>query len=237
MGHYSHGSRGQLTRKIETLFHSTSLPEESSTVKANKIAVQEPLHNPRSLKLTKLFCRNDDMVQHFYPEQSARFSAGGASGAGTVFKLAADGTFSSLYSFSGGPDGSNCRAGLLLASDGNLYGVTEGGGVFGKGTIFRMSPDGRLATLAQFDGYEGANPEGTLIQGEDGQLYGTAREGGAGGKGRSSASASRALRKSPSSRSPRPLPLAISSISVSPRSAACPSLISGERTRRTSSIL
>ena len=107
----------------------------------------------------------------------------GADGAGTVFKLAADGTFTSLYSFTGGDDGSNCSGGLLLASDGNLYGTTESGGVYGLGTVFRISPDGTLATLVQFDGYQGANPEGTLIQGTDGRLYGTTQNGGANGWG------------------------------------------------------
>ena len=94
--------------------------------------------------------------------------AGGTYGGGTVFKLAADGTFSSLYSFTGGNDGSNCYGGLLLASDGNLYGSTVNGGVYGLGTVFRITSDGTLATLVQFDGYQGANPRCTLIQGSDG---------------------------------------------------------------------
>jgi len=106
-----------------------------------------------------------------------------ADGAGTVFKLAADGTFTSLYSFTGGNDGSNCAGGLLLASDGNLYGTTESGGVYGLGTVFRITTDGTLATLVSFDGYQGANPEGTLIQGTDGNLYGTTQNGGANGWG------------------------------------------------------
>jgi uncharacterized repeat protein (TIGR03803 family) len=110
-------------------------------------------------------------------------TAGGASGAGTVFKLAADGTFCSLYSFTGGNDGSNCYGGLLLASDGNLYGTTESGGVYGLGTVFRITTDGTLATLVNFDGYQGANPECTLIQGTDGRLYGTTQNGGANGWG------------------------------------------------------
>jgi uncharacterized repeat protein (TIGR03803 family) len=110
-------------------------------------------------------------------------AAGGAYGAGTVFKLAADGAFTSLYSFSGGDDGSNCAGGLLLASDGNLYGATVGGGLYGLGTVFRITSDGTLATLVQFDGYQGANPEGTLIQGADGRLYGTTQNGGANGLG------------------------------------------------------
>jgi uncharacterized repeat protein (TIGR03803 family) len=106
-----------------------------------------------------------------------------ADGAGTVFKLAADGTFTSLYSFTGGNDGSNCYGGLLLASDGNLYGTTESGGVYGLGTVFRITTDGTLATLVSFDGYQGANPECTLIQGTDGRLYGTTQNGGANGWG------------------------------------------------------
>ncbi len=110
-------------------------------------------------------------------------TAGGAYGAGTVFKLAADGTFASLYSFTGGNDGSNCSGGLLLASDGNLYGTTVGGGAYGLGTVFRISPEGTLATLVSFDGYQGANPECTLIQGTDGRLYGTTQNGGANGWG------------------------------------------------------
>jgi uncharacterized repeat protein (TIGR03803 family) len=109
--------------------------------------------------------------------------AGGAYGAGTVFKLAADGTFTSLYSFTGGDDGSNCFGGLVLASDGNLYGTTENGGVYGLGTVFRISPDGALTTLVQFDGYQGAHPQCTLIQGTDGLLYGTTQYGGTNGWG------------------------------------------------------
>jgi uncharacterized repeat protein (TIGR03803 family) len=125
-------------------------------------------------------------------------AAGGTYGAGTVFKLAADGTFTSLYSFTGGNDGNNCpggllwpssliyspcSGGLLLASDGNLYGATAGGGLYGLGTVFRISPEGALTTLVQFDGYQGANPYCTLIQGTDGRLYGTTQNGGAKGWG------------------------------------------------------
>jgi uncharacterized repeat protein (TIGR03803 family) len=105
--------------------------------------------------------------------------AGGLSNCGTVFRLAPDGTFNPLYSFSGGNDGSNCYGGLLLASDGNFYGTTEGGGTYGFGTVFRVSREGALTTLANFDGYQGAVPECTLIQATDGNLYGTAQFGGA----------------------------------------------------------
>ena len=109
--------------------------------------------------------------------------SGGAHGFGTLFKMAADSTVNSLHSFSGGSNGSNPRSGLLLASDGNLYGTTETGGAYGLGTVFRFSGDGTLATLAHFDGYQGANPDGALIQATDGKLYGTTRNGGVYGKG------------------------------------------------------
>jgi uncharacterized repeat protein (TIGR03803 family) len=109
--------------------------------------------------------------------------AGGADNAGTVFKLTPQGTFSSLYSFTGGAEGSNCYGGLLLASDGNWYGATEGGGVYGLGTIFRISREGVLSKLVDFDGYQGGTPECTLIQATDGRLYGTTLFGGADGFG------------------------------------------------------
>ena len=123
------------------------------------------------------------LVQDFAGNFYGTTYAGGAYGAGTVFKLSADGIFTTLYSFTGGDDGNNCSCGLVLASDGNLYGATQFGGVYGFGTVFRISLDGRLATLVQFDGYQGANPEGTLIQGTDGNLYGMTDFGGTNGAG------------------------------------------------------
>ena len=108
---------------------------------------------------------------------------GGTNGWGTVFKMAADGTLTSLHSFRGGADGANPYGGLLLSRDGNLYGTTESGGTYSHGTVFRMSPDGTLVTLAHLDGYQGANPEGALVQDADGNLYGTTANGGQAGQG------------------------------------------------------
>ena len=108
---------------------------------------------------------------------------GGANAAGTVFKLTPTGIFSNLYSFTAGSDGGHPIAGLLLGSDGNFYGSTADGGTYYDGTVFRVTPDGTLTTIAQFDGYNGANPECTLIQGADGSIYGTTQNGGAQGNG------------------------------------------------------
>ena len=110
-------------------------------------------------------------------------SYGGTNGVGSVFKVTADGVLTCLHSFRGDTDGSNPSGGLLLASDGNLYGTTESGGTYGSGTIFRMAPDGPLVTIAHFDDYQGSSPEGTLCQGNDGNLYATTMNGGQAGQG------------------------------------------------------
>ena len=99
-------------------------------------------------------------------------------GCGTVFEISSDGAFLSLHSFTNN-DGDDPRAGLLQASDGNLYGTTAFGGPFaGLGTVFRITPTGVLTNLHTFRGNDGIDPEGTLIEGPNGILYGTTSEGG-----------------------------------------------------------
>lgn len=108
---------------------------------------------------------------------------GGTSGYGTVFKVTPDGAYRQLYSFGNGDDGANPFGGLVVAMDGNLYGTTSYGGKYAAGTLFRISPNGILATLAQFDGFQGGAPAATLVQGPDYSLYGTATSGGLFGNG------------------------------------------------------
>jgi uncharacterized repeat protein (TIGR03803 family) len=65
---------------------------------------------------------------------------GGANGSGTVFKISAAGTESTLYSFEGGAtDGSRPTADLIMDSAGNLYGTTGSGGPNNEGTVFKMN--------------------------------------------------------------------------------------------------
>jgi uncharacterized repeat protein (TIGR03803 family) len=73
-------------------------------------------------------------------------------------------------------DGIYPEGGLIQASDGYFYGTTSGGGVYGCGTVYRMTPDGQLTTIASFNNANcGATyPAGRLLQGSDGNLYGTA---------------------------------------------------------------
>ena len=89
-----------------------------------------------------------------------------------------------LYSFTGGADGGFPSSGLIRDAAGNLYGVTAAGGIFNRGVIYKVSPDGRETTLYSFTGgKDGGTPSADLIQDSSGNLYGTAEQGGAFGAG------------------------------------------------------
>jgi uncharacterized repeat protein (TIGR03803 family) len=97
----------------------------------------------------------------------------GAFGNGTIFRISTNGSFTALYSFTGGNDGANPVASLIQASDGRLYGTTQFGGAYGNGTVFQVSSNG-FNTLYSFAGAaDGGNPAASLIQANDGSLYGT----------------------------------------------------------------
>jgi uncharacterized repeat protein (TIGR03803 family) len=102
---------------------------------------------------------------------------GGTNDWGTVFQINTQGTLISLYSFTGGNDGAEPEAGLMLGSDGNLYGTTYGGGTNDDGTVFQISTHGALTSLYSFTGIYSAGPNG-LVQGGDGSFYGTTGGGG-----------------------------------------------------------
>ena len=93
-------------------------------------------------------------------------------------------TFTTLHAFNQ-TDGSEPEAGLVQATDGNLYGTTYRGGAgsFGfSGTVFNITPGGTLSTLYNFCNLsqcgDGANPYAGVVQGTDGNFYGTTSEGG-----------------------------------------------------------
>jgi uncharacterized repeat protein (TIGR03803 family) len=73
--------------------------------------------------------------------------------------------------------GNHPEAGLILGTDGALYGVTEGGGSLGGGTVFKVNSEGTdFTVLKDLDRSTGwlRLISGELIQGRDGALYGTA---------------------------------------------------------------
>ncbi len=68
----------------------------------------------------------------------------GFLGYGTVFKLTPRNggrwTETILYRFSGGNDGNHPTGGVVLDSEGNLYGTTQAGGTMGEGVAFEVTP-------------------------------------------------------------------------------------------------
>jgi uncharacterized repeat protein (TIGR03803 family) len=63
---------------------------------------------------------------------------GGLFDAGTVFRLAPNGSVVGLVQFDG-LDGANPQAALTLGADGNFYGTTQNGGLSGLGTVFSVN--------------------------------------------------------------------------------------------------
>jgi uncharacterized repeat protein (TIGR03803 family) len=110
-------------------------------------------------------------------------SQGGDYTNGTVFKMTSTGLLTTLYSFTNGEDGAQPAAGLLYGSDGNFYGTTAYGGVYGDGTLFLITPGGTCLTLVQFEGFNGANPQAALAESTGGIIYGTTPNGGANNHG------------------------------------------------------
>ena len=108
---------------------------------------------------------------------------------GTVYQISTNGTFKSIYAFTGGADGGSPLGTVVQASDGNLYGTTFYGGNtnlngYGYGTVFRVTTNGAESVVYAFTGQgDGANPVAGLIQASDGRLYGTTAYGGTNGYG------------------------------------------------------
>jgi uncharacterized repeat protein (TIGR03803 family) len=110
--------------------------------------------------------------------------SGGAANAGVVYKLDTTGQETVLYSFSGGADGRNPYAGLILDLAGNLYGTTYQGGAAGYGVVYKLDTTGQETVLYSFTGgADGGNPYAGVISDLSGNLYGTTQLGGVTGAG------------------------------------------------------
>ena len=132
----------------------------------------------------------------FYGTNASGGDYGAVSyGGGTIFEVTPGGTLTVLHSFCQSlngsgycADGSIPTGGLLLASNGDLYGTTSFGGTFDGGTVFKITTKGVLTTLYNFcpgdcgddepSDADGFYPAAGLIQATDGDLYGTTTAGG-----------------------------------------------------------
>jgi uncharacterized repeat protein (TIGR03803 family) len=115
---------------------------------------------------------------------------GGAYDYGTIFEITPDGALNTLYNFcslADCADGASPFAGLIQATNGNLYGTTVTGGAYNYGTVFEITPRGQLSTLYSFcsqtDCIDGYYPHVALTQAANGHLYGTTLLGGENGDG------------------------------------------------------
>jgi uncharacterized repeat protein (TIGR03803 family) len=106
-------------------------------------------------------------------------AGGGGASAGTVFKVAPDGTETVLHSFESFVDGQSPIGGVVLDGNGNLYGTTGGDRLSNFGSAYRLSADGTVTVLHTFgNGKDGNYPVATLAGDGFGNFYGTTVIGG-----------------------------------------------------------
>lgn len=93
---------------------------------------------------------------------------------GTIFRLTATGGLQTLRTFEPDQPNDGAEPGPLVdGRDGWLYGTTFSGGANGRGTVFKMAPDGTFVTLHHFTAAEGSGPNYLgLTLASDGKFYG-----------------------------------------------------------------
>ena len=110
-----------------------------------------------------------------------------------VFKMSHAGSgwiFNTLYAFNHPNDPTDVYAGVVIGSDGRLYGTAYSGGQFNLGAVFALQPPATvcksvscpwtLTILYNFDGSDGTHPYlGNLVFDAAGNVYGTTSAGGA----------------------------------------------------------
>ena len=107
---------------------------------------------------------------------------GGPQGLGTIYKLTS-GQETQLYVFNGNTGGNSPNSGVILDTQGNLYGTTIYGGTYNQGVAYTFNGSGKEVVLHEFAGsyttvsQDGANPW-ALIRDPQGNLYGTTPNGG-----------------------------------------------------------
>jgi uncharacterized repeat protein (TIGR03803 family) len=100
-------------------------------------------------------------------------------GCGTIFKLAADGTFTVLYSFPPNIIRSPGYTGIVRDAQGNIYGAKAVDGAHNNGFVFQLDTSGNLTDIYDYPdnpSLGGDYPAGLLL--DSGALYGTNEEAG-----------------------------------------------------------
>ncbi len=106
---------------------------------------------------------------------------GNAANGGTIFSISPTGQFTLLYTFcSRTPnclDGSGPYYAPILGSDGNIYGVTYGGGSMKGGVLYELTPSGTYTVLYNFcftgEGCSGVGEPYSVVRDANGNFFGT----------------------------------------------------------------
>ena len=135
-----------------------------------------------SRNLSQLIQANDG---NFYG--TTGFAPSGPTRYGIVFKMTSDHVVTILHRFGQGQDGAGPAGSLVQGPNGNLYGMTGGGGkganLGGDGVIYELTTDGSSYTILHYFGdgtvpNDGNFPSGALTVGTDSNFYGTTFFGG-----------------------------------------------------------
>jgi uncharacterized repeat protein (TIGR03803 family) len=108
---------------------------------------------------------------------------GGPANLGTLYRFTPEGAFDLLYQFNNRNAKAGVPGGITQVTDHYFYGVTIYNGTLRCGTAFKVTLDGVLTILHDFDCTEGANPSSPPTEGPNGNFYGTTYMGGAYNKG------------------------------------------------------
>jgi uncharacterized repeat protein (TIGR03803 family) len=115
---------------------------------------------------------------------------GGPESFGTVYqvmKAGNDWTELPIYSFTG-PNGAYPYAGVILDGNGDVFGTTLEGGLYGYGTVFELTYVNGIGwketLLYNFQNLsDGQSPYAGMVRDTAGNLYGATSDGGSGGGG------------------------------------------------------
>jgi uncharacterized repeat protein (TIGR03803 family) len=109
---------------------------------------------------------------------------GGTLNLGTIVKVTPSGQTTIMYNFcssTGCTDGKNPLTGMVLGTDGNLYGTAEGG-THGAGVIYKFTTSGTYTVLYNLCALAGCAdgffPQTPLMQHTNGMFYGSMESGG-----------------------------------------------------------